>query len=730
MPAGVPPIGRFQDLHDVDFSTFADQEYVRWDSTLGKFVGAGVDLSPYALNSALASEITDRTSADNTLQSAITAEATARANADATLQPLDSDLTAIASLTPSNDDTLQRKGGAWVNRTVAQFKSDLALIKSDVSLGNVDNTSDANKPVSIAQQTALDLKANIASPAFTGNPTAPTQSTADVSTRLATTAFVDARITSLINLAPSALDTLGEIAAQLANDESAVSALTTTVAGKLAIANNLSDLNNAVTARSNLGLIIGTNVQAYNSNLSTIAALAPANDDILQLKAGAWTNRTPAQLKTDLALVKGDVGLGNVVNLDTTNASNISTGTLPDARFPATLPAASGANLTALNASNLSSGTVPSARLSLSVSDIPTLTSAKISDFNSAVDARLPATLVKTDQTNTFGAFAQTFQGGANLLVTDTTDTSKKFQFDVSNIATATTRTVNIPNANSTTAQAKAASANQFLTAMSAQGLFSAAQPAFSDLSGSVAASQMPALTGDITTSAGAVATTIGSGKVTNAMLAGSIDLTAKVTGILPSANGGTGQNSLTNLALTTPLINQIKDSAGTVALDLGTVGSSSLTPRVVGTIDVQSAANQNTSSGETTIYTYSLPAGALNANNKAIRIRAWGTHAANGNNVTLKLYFGSTVLTTKAWASSGGFGYLEGVVIRTGAATQNATATSWLNTGANANISANAINNSNPTETLSGAVTCKLTATGVATGDFTGGGWSVEILN
>ncbi len=35
-----------------------------------------------------------------------------------------------------------------------------ALTKSDVGLGNVDNTSDANKPVSTAQQTALDAKAD------------------------------------------------------------------------------------------------------------------------------------------------------------------------------------------------------------------------------------------------------------------------------------------------------------------------------------------------------------------------------------------------------------------------------------------------------------------------------------------------------------------------------------------------------------------------------------------
>lgn len=45
------------------------------------------------------------------------------------------------------------------------------VTKSDVGLGNCNNTSDANKPVSSAQQTALDLKANAANPAFTGTAT-------------------------------------------------------------------------------------------------------------------------------------------------------------------------------------------------------------------------------------------------------------------------------------------------------------------------------------------------------------------------------------------------------------------------------------------------------------------------------------------------------------------------------------------------------------------------------
>ena len=55
---------------------------------------------------------------------------------------------------------------------------------------------------------------------------------------------------------------------------------------------------------------------------------------------------------------------GSGAGLSALNASNVSSGTLPDARFPATLPNISGANLTNLNASNVSSGTLNNARLS------------------------------------------------------------------------------------------------------------------------------------------------------------------------------------------------------------------------------------------------------------------------------------------------------------------------------------------------------------------------------
>ena len=52
----------------------------------------------------------------------------------ATYQPLDSDLTAIAGLAPSNDDVVQRKAGAWTNRTMAQLLSDLGAVPTSRAL--------------------------------------------------------------------------------------------------------------------------------------------------------------------------------------------------------------------------------------------------------------------------------------------------------------------------------------------------------------------------------------------------------------------------------------------------------------------------------------------------------------------------------------------------------------------------------------------------------------------
>ena len=79
------------------------------------------------------------------------------------------------------------------------------------------------------------------------------------------------------------------------------------------------------------------------------------------------------------------------------SADKITSGTLPDGRFPATLPASSGANITNLNAGNLASGTIPDARFPLT---LPALSGANLSALSASAlaagtvpDARFPATL-------------------------------------------------------------------------------------------------------------------------------------------------------------------------------------------------------------------------------------------------------------------------------------------------------------------------------------------------
>ena len=57
----------------------------------------------------------------------------------------------VSVTTPADREALIYDGGNWVNDNIS---------KTDVGLGNVDNTSDADKPVSSATQTALDAKAD------------------------------------------------------------------------------------------------------------------------------------------------------------------------------------------------------------------------------------------------------------------------------------------------------------------------------------------------------------------------------------------------------------------------------------------------------------------------------------------------------------------------------------------------------------------------------------------
>jgi hypothetical protein len=145
-----------------------------------------------------------------------------------------------------------------VNDTVT---FDVNVDKNDVGLGNVDNTSDANKPISTATQTALDSKAS----------------------------------TTALN--------------SHVNDVNNPHSVTKTQVG-LGNVDNTSDLNKPISTATQTAL---------DGKENTITA--------------GTTSQYYRGDKTFQTLDKTAVGLSNVANVDTTNASNISSGTLSDSRL-------------------------------------------------------------------------------------------------------------------------------------------------------------------------------------------------------------------------------------------------------------------------------------------------------------------------------------------------------------------------------------------------------------
>ena len=128
------------------------------------------------------------------------------------------------------------------------------------------------------------------------------------------------------------------------------------------------------------GEITATNVVASTFNGGIIVAIATAGWTFEHGGAGISTFisvgiGTTSDTNYDLRIgsgisFTGDTGsafYSGVVTATTfdgdLDATHLTTGTIPDARFPATLPTVSGASLTNLNASNISSGTIDAARV-------------------------------------------------------------------------------------------------------------------------------------------------------------------------------------------------------------------------------------------------------------------------------------------------------------------------------------------------------------------------------
>jgi hypothetical protein len=133
-----------------------------------------------------------------------------------------------------------------------------------------------------------------------------------------------------------------------------------------------------------------------------------------------------------------------------------------------------------------------------------------------------------------------------------------------------------------------------------------------------------------------------------------------------------------------------------------------------------------NVGAGEDNLITYSFPANTLKTDGYHLEIVAWGTLAANANNKTIKMYFGSTVIfDTGAAAANNGVWSITARVIRAGASAEEAISnfitsnTTYTNTASYTTA----------TETLSSNITIKCTGTGNSDNDIVQNGLIIKVV-
>ena len=259
----------------------------------------------------------------------------------------------MSAVDKSTLNTLASMGGSGQSQSqavssVAGKTGNVLLTKQDVGLGNVDNTSDIDKPLSTAVLAALsDLSSVASSGSYADLSNKPSKLSsfdndlllqsadqvsalileetnraksaelalsqaselmgatiaADTDSKIATAVSAsndrtDAKLTEILGTAPSTLNTLGELAAQMASDETALSSLTNLIGTKA----SSSDLS-AEVARA-------TAAEALAISIASEDATAKAN--------AAQSASTPVEHASNTSnphsVTKTQVGLGNVDN--------------------------------------------------------------------------------------------------------------------------------------------------------------------------------------------------------------------------------------------------------------------------------------------------------------------------------------------------------------------------------------------------------------------------------
>ena len=237
------------------------------------------------------------------LQTSVAANTQSITELDTSLNGTDADVTALESSVSSIQTSLSEVETdlASVSTKANTAEADIITLKSKATTGEthiagttnvhgIANTADlatksyadnAKTDAISTSATAIALKANIASPALTGTPTAPTASLGTNTTQIATTAFVKAEVDAVIAAAPGALNTLDELAAALGDDANFATTVTTNLAAKAPSANP--------TFTGTVALPVASSVTLGGTALSTTLATKADNNSVINVMSGSHT---------------------------------------------------------------------------------------------------------------------------------------------------------------------------------------------------------------------------------------------------------------------------------------------------------------------------------------------------------------------------------------------------------------------------------------------------------
>jgi len=281
-----------------------------------------------------------------------------------------------------------------------------------VGLGNVNNTSDANKPVSTATQTALDLKAPLASPTFTGT-------VAAASLTLSGDLTVNGTTTTLNSTTISVDDKNIELGSVATPSDATADGGGITLKGATDKTFNWVDATDAWTSSEHVNLASGKSLYL--------------NGTLLKDATETLTNKTLTSpvINTPTGITKSDVGLANVDN--TTDAGkpvSTATQTALDLKAPLASPTFTGtvAGITKTmvglgSVDNTTDAAKPISTATQTALDLKLASATAATTYETITNVALKAPIASPTFTGTVAGITSTMVGLGN--VDNTSDANK-----------------------------------------------------------------------------------------------------------------------------------------------------------------------------------------------------------------------------------------------------------------------------------------------------------------